>query len=448
MVRAASCARAYGAAIPGRARGHRPPSSAGADARCCAGSRPSVRARAACTEPSSWAATRTAAHRFRSGSTSATQPGAWLTPAGIAHRGSAPRCHTALSSRMRRCWPGSGLPARSRVQPWFGRDALRTAASWAGMADAATEAALDDLAGAPRPGPLEALAAARIETASRTISVWMQAAGRAMDGIDPELPQVALHARAAISTACATLLDEAARACGSRPFVRAGELDRRAATSRSSSCSTGSTPCWLAPARPSWSVGAREMPMTAAEFEARYRADPDPWGYASSPYEREKYAGTLAACGPGPFAGALELGGIDRGVQRPAGSALPIAGHDRRCPHRGRRGPSPPGRSRATSSSSWARSRGTFPRALRPGGGFGDPLLPVGLRSRPNVVDASNGRLVSGGRLVAVHWRPAGAERPFTAAEVHAHPGARALAARWSTAGRTDDYLLDVLEHR
>jgi hypothetical protein len=37
---------------------------------------------------------------------------------------------------------------------------------------------------------------------------------------------VALHARAAISTACATLLDEAARACGSRPFVRAGELDR------------------------------------------------------------------------------------------------------------------------------------------------------------------------------------------------------------------------------
>jgi hypothetical protein len=119
-----------------------------------------------------------------------------------------------------------GPPGAISAQPWFGRDALRTAASWAGMADAATEAALDDLAGRPGRGPLEALAAARIETASRTVSVWMHAAGRAMDGIDPELAQVALHARAAISTACAALLDEAARACGSRPFVTAGELDR------------------------------------------------------------------------------------------------------------------------------------------------------------------------------------------------------------------------------
>ena len=49
--------------------------------------------------------------------------------------------------------------------------------------------------------------------------------------------------------------------------------------------------------------------MTPAEFEARYRADPDPWGYQSSSYERDKYTATLAACGPGPFSSALELGG-------------------------------------------------------------------------------------------------------------------------------------------
>ena len=49
--------------------------------------------------------------------------------------------------------------------------------------------------------------------------------------------------------------------------------------------------------------------MTAEDFEARYRADPDPWGYLASEYERAKYAATLAACGPGPFACALELGG-------------------------------------------------------------------------------------------------------------------------------------------
>ena len=48
--------------------------------------------------------------------------------------------------------------------------------------------------------------------------------------------------------------------------------------------------------------------MTLTDFEQRYRADIDPWGYATSAYERAKYAATLAACGAGPFGHALELG--------------------------------------------------------------------------------------------------------------------------------------------
>src|ERR1700733_13474732 len=48
--------------------------------------------------------------------------------------------------------------------------------------------------------------------------------------------------------------------------------------------------------------------MTLRDFEARYRANPDPWGYTTSGYEQDKYAATLDACGPGPFARALELG--------------------------------------------------------------------------------------------------------------------------------------------
>ena len=51
------------------------------------------------------------------------------------------------------------------------------------------------------------------------------------------------------------------------------------------------------------------------------------------------------------------------------------------------------------------------------------------------------------GRLVAVHWRPPGPERPFTAAEVH--PLLRRQG--WLSpvlAAPTDDYLLDVLERR
>jgi alkylation response protein AidB-like acyl-CoA dehydrogenase len=119
-----------------------------------------------------------------------------------------------------------GPPGAIGDEPWFSRDALRTAASWAGMADAAVGGALGELAGRLDRGPLESVAAGRILTAHRTISVWMGAAARGMDSRPPDLPAVALHGRAAIAAACRTLLDEAARACGSRPFAHGGTLDR------------------------------------------------------------------------------------------------------------------------------------------------------------------------------------------------------------------------------
>lgn len=111
-------------------------------------------------------------------------------------------------------------------QPWFARDALRTAASWAGMADTAVEAALAELAQRPGRGDLEALAAGRMLTSQATIDAWLRRASEAMDASDPALPAVALHARVAIFDASRSLLDEAARACGSRPFARGGALDR------------------------------------------------------------------------------------------------------------------------------------------------------------------------------------------------------------------------------
>ncbi len=43
-------------------------------------------------------------------------------------------------------------------------------------------------------------------------------------------------------------------------------------------------------------------------FEALYTADPDPWRFATSAYEREKYAATLAALPRRRFAAALEVG--------------------------------------------------------------------------------------------------------------------------------------------
>ncbi|MEO8967557.1 MAG: hypothetical protein ABI427_08430, partial [Solirubrobacteraceae bacterium] len=119
-----------------------------------------------------------------------------------------------------------GPPGAISAQPWFGRDALRTAASWAGMADSAVASALAELATRPATGLLEGLAAGRILAAQHTISVWLAAAATAMDDRGAELPAVALHCRVAIADACRTLLDEAARACGSRPFARGGALDR------------------------------------------------------------------------------------------------------------------------------------------------------------------------------------------------------------------------------
>lgn len=48
--------------------------------------------------------------------------------------------------------------------------------------------------------------------------------------------------------------------------------------------------------------------LEPAYFEALYAADPDPWRFATSDYERQKYAATLAALPPGRFAQALEVG--------------------------------------------------------------------------------------------------------------------------------------------
>lgn len=46
----------------------------------------------------------------------------------------------------------------------------------------------------------------------------------------------------------------------------------------------------------------------AIDFDLRYRADPDPWRYETSSYERAKYRRTLAALPLDPVGDALELG--------------------------------------------------------------------------------------------------------------------------------------------
>ena len=120
-----------------------------------------------------------------------------------------------------------GRPGALTTDPWFSRDALRTAATWAGMADTAAEAALVALAARPVATDLESLAAGRIAGARATIDAWLATgdggAGRPTTG----------GCRRSQSTraprsrrACRTLLDEALRAVGSRAIATGGTLDR------------------------------------------------------------------------------------------------------------------------------------------------------------------------------------------------------------------------------
>lgn len=46
----------------------------------------------------------------------------------------------------------------------------------------------------------------------------------------------------------------------------------------------------------------------AKHFERLYRENPDPWGFANSPYEQQKYEATLAVLGTKHFQSALEVG--------------------------------------------------------------------------------------------------------------------------------------------
>jgi hypothetical protein len=144
-----------------------------------------------------------------------------------------------------------GGPGELARDPWFSRDAMRTAASWAGMVDAGAEAALDALvAGGRQEDPLAQLAAGRIEAARGTVDAWLARAAMVADAAirpsaaaptlgalvdsdytfsshsicDPRTTSIAM--RAEIDRAAKAILATAAAACGSYPFVTAGRLDR------------------------------------------------------------------------------------------------------------------------------------------------------------------------------------------------------------------------------
>ena len=123
-----------------------------------------------------------------------------------------------------------GEPGELVREPYFARDAIRTAVTWAGIADLAVEAALETLAAKTvgrEPDEIVSLAAGRMLAARKTIDRWLEYAAREADA-DPEksLAGFSTELRVTVATCCREILDEAARACGSHPFAVASPLDR------------------------------------------------------------------------------------------------------------------------------------------------------------------------------------------------------------------------------
>ncbi|WP_166175696.1 acyl-CoA dehydrogenase family protein [Rubrobacter tropicus] len=123
-----------------------------------------------------------------------------------------------------------GEPGELLREPYFSRDAVRTAVTWAGIADLAVDSALGVLAAKfanREPDDLVSLAAGRLLTARGTIDRWLEFAAAGADA-DPEasVSGFSTQLREAVADGCRTILDEAARAVGSHPFATAGPLDR------------------------------------------------------------------------------------------------------------------------------------------------------------------------------------------------------------------------------
>jgi protein-L-isoaspartate O-methyltransferase len=185
---------------------------------------------------------------------------------------------------------------------------------------------------------------------------------------------------------------------------------------------------------------------TVDHFESAYQADADPWGYRARAYEQAKYAATLAACGPGPFVSALELGGS-------------IGVFSARLAPRCRRlttiDYSPTAVRRARAALAHHRQTrvllGAIPDDL-PDGPFdlvvaSETLYYLDAAALTQTLEALAGRMAPAARLVCVHYRRPGPERPLTAGCVHDAVRRQPWLSRLMTECRPE-YLLDVLERR
>ncbi len=126
-----------------------------------------------------------------------------------------------------------GEPGELVREPYFSRDAIRTAVVWAGISDLAIESALDILAaksgGASgrEPDDIVSLAAGTMLAAKSSTERWIEAAARFADNEPESLSKdFSIHLRQSVAASCRLVSDEAERALGSHPFAAGAPLDR------------------------------------------------------------------------------------------------------------------------------------------------------------------------------------------------------------------------------
>lgn len=123
-----------------------------------------------------------------------------------------------------------GEPGELSREPYFSRDAIRTSATWAGLADsivAATISALDP----ERTDMVQAHALGRMRVAQSTIDRWLDYTVASLS--QPEDPRpmldpavLAVECRFALYEAALLISGLAARVCGSRALIGGSALDR------------------------------------------------------------------------------------------------------------------------------------------------------------------------------------------------------------------------------
>jgi alkylation response protein AidB-like acyl-CoA dehydrogenase len=127
-----------------------------------------------------------------------------------------------------------GEPGELVREPYFSRDAVRTAVVWAGISELAVESALDVLAAksggaSGEPDDIVSLAAGTMLAAKSSTERWIEAAARLADDEPENLTRdFSIHLRQSVAASCRLIMDEAERATGSHPFAAGGPLDRAA----------------------------------------------------------------------------------------------------------------------------------------------------------------------------------------------------------------------------